>query len=48
MRDKYTLDDSGEINFERLPVTEDRKAEISLDGDTLTLDGTEYVRREEG
>ena len=48
MRDKYTLDDSGEISFERLPVTEDRKADVALDGDTLTLDGTEYVRREEG
>ncbi len=48
MRDKYTFDDSGEISFERLPVTEDRKADVALDGDTLTLDGTEYVRREEG
>ncbi len=47
-RDKYTLTETGEISFQRLAVTEDRKVDISLDGGVLTLGGEEYVRREEG
>lgn len=46
MRDRYTLTDTGEISFHRLAVTEDRKAEIAVDGDVLTLDGAEYGRKQ--
>lgn len=46
LRDRYVLDDAGEIDFTRLTATENRRLEISLEGDTLTLDGEEYARRE--
>ena len=46
LRDKYTLNELGEIDFKRLVRTENRKANIELNGDTLTFDGEEYTRRE--
>ncbi len=47
-RDRYRLNDLGETEFRRLMETEDRKLDVSLDGDALTLDGEEYQRRPEG
>ena len=46
LRDKYTLNELGEIDFKRLVRTENRKVNIELNGDTLTFDGEEYARRE--
>lgn len=46
LRDKYTLDEYGDIKFERLIHTENREEDIALDGGLLTLDGREYSRRE--
>ena len=46
LRDKYILNELGEIDFKRLVRTENRKADIELNGDTLTFDGEEYARRE--
>lgn len=48
IRDKYTVNELGEVKFERLIRTQDRKLKITLDGDALTLDGEEYTRRDEG
>ena len=46
LRDKYTLNDLGEMDFRRLVRTENRKVDIELDEDTLVLDGEEYTRKE--
>ncbi len=46
LRDKYTVDEFGDVDFERFGYTEDRKVKIGLDGDVLTLDGEEYSRRQ--
>ena len=46
LRDKYILNELGEIDFKRLVRTENRKADIELNGDTLTFDGEEYARRD--
>ena len=46
LRDKYTLNELGEIDFKRLVRTENRKADIALEDDVLTFDGGEYTRKE--
>ncbi len=46
-RDKYTLTEIGEIKFERLIHTEDRKEKISLSEEGLEINGTTYIKREE-
>ena len=46
LRDKYTLNDLGEIDFRRLVRTENRKADLELSDDTLIFDGEEYTRKE--
>lgn len=46
IRDKYTLSDTGDIKFERLIHTENRKEKFSIDSDTLTLNKIVYIRKE--
>lgn len=46
-RDKYTLTDTGEVHFERLIKTENRKEEISLSGGKLTIGETTFDKQEE-
>ncbi len=47
VRDKYTLEETGDTKFERLVHTEDRKEKISLESDEqLELNKTVYNRRE--
>ena len=46
LRDKYTLNELGEIDFKRLVRTENRRESIELKDDILTIDGEEYTRKE--
>ncbi len=47
LRDKYTLEETGDIKFERLVHTQDRKEKLSLEEDgTLKLNDIIYYRKE--
>ena len=46
LRDKYTLNDLGEIDFKRLVRTENRKVNIELKGGILVLGDKEYTWKE--
>ncbi len=46
-RDKYSLNDRGEVQYERLIKTEDRKERVSVFGNELKLENTTYTKQEE-
>ena len=46
LRDKYTFNELGEIDFKRLVRSENRKADIELKGDILAFDGEEFTKKE--
>ena len=46
LRDKYILNDLGEIGFKRLVHPENRKVVIELNRDILTFGGEEYTKKE--
>ncbi len=46
-RDKYSLNDRGEVQYERLIKTEDRKEKASVSGNELKLEDITYTKQEE-